>query len=140
MRFWDSSAIVPLLCEEEASARMRDTLRQDPALAVWWATPIECVSALARGQREGKLSPSAVQQSVQRLREAMLEWATVPATPDVREQAMRLVRVHRVRAADAMQLAAAIVASDFQPSGLEVVTLDERLAEVAELEGFSVVR
>lgn len=140
MRFWDSSAVVPLLCEEAESARMRALLREDPALLVWWGTPIECASALARGQRDGKVPAESAQQAISRLRDAMLEWATVPASPDVREQSIRLLRVHRLRAADAMQLAAAIVGSDFQPSALELVTLDDRRAEVADLEGFRVRR
>ena len=47
MRFWDSSGIVPLLVEEASSASMRAHLRADGDLVVWWATPVECVSALA---------------------------------------------------------------------------------------------
>lgn len=65
-------------------------------------------------------------------------WAEVGPTTGVREQAMRLVRVHSLRAANAVQLAAAIVASDFQPISLEFVTLDTRQAEAAEKEGFRV--
>lgn len=52
---------------------------------------------------------------------------------------MRLLRVHRLRAADAVQIAAAIVAADFQPGSLEFVTLDVRQADAAEREGFRVI-
>lgn len=66
-------------------------------------------------------------------------WTELGPSDDLREQAMRLVRVHPLRAADALRLAAAIIASDFQPGSLEVVTLDTRLAEAAEKEGFRVL-
>jgi len=46
---------------------------------------------------------------------------------------------HPLRAADALQLSAAIVAADGDPSSLELVTLDRRLAEAAMLEGFPVL-
>ena len=52
--------------------------------------------------------------------------------------AQRMLRVHALRAADALQLAAALLASDEEPAGLEVVTLDSRLADAARREGFRV--
>jgi len=73
------------------------------------------------------------------LRLAAATWTEVLPSSQVREQAIRLLRVHPLRAADASQLAAAIVASDFRPSALEFVTLDSRLAESAEKEGFTVI-
>jgi predicted nucleic acid-binding protein len=50
-----------------------------------------------------------------------------------------LLRVHPLRAADALQLAAAIIAADSEPRSLAFVTLDDRLARAAEREGFPVV-
>jgi hypothetical protein len=47
--------------------------------------------------------------------------------------------VHELRAGDALQLAAAIVASDHQTSAMEFVTLDRRLADAADKEGFRVI-
>jgi predicted nucleic acid-binding protein len=49
------------------------------------------------------------------------------------------VRTHDLGAADGFQLAAAIVASDGEPAGLPLVTLDERLARAASREGFPIV-
>jgi hypothetical protein len=65
-------------------------------------------------------------------------WQEIAPTPQVREQAERLVRVHPLRAADALQLAAGLVAADFRPGSLTFVTLDERLARTAQREGFAV--
>jgi hypothetical protein len=49
---------------------------------------------------------------------------------------MRLLRVHPLRAADSLQLAAAVVASEGDPGELPFVCLDEKLAQAASREGF----
>jgi len=67
------------------------------------------------------------------------EWSEIVAVEPVRRQAERLVAVHPLRAADAVQLGAALVAADLDPAGLELVTFDERLATAAEKEGFAVL-
>lgn len=140
MRYWDSSAVIPLLVSEDSSAKMEDRLRDDPAVVTWWGTMVECASALARLEREGALATDDVRDALARSREAAEGWIEVPASSDVREQAMRLLRVHPLRAGDAVQLAAAIVAADFQPGTLEFVTLDTRQADAAEREGFRISR
>ena len=61
-------------------------------------------------------------------------------TERVRRAAARLLRVHPLRAADALQLAAAIVGSEDRPETLPFVTLDDRLADAATREGFRVIR
>ena len=139
MRFWDSSAILPLIVPEARSESLSSILREDPAIAVWWVTPVECASALARLSREGRLDDAGSVTGRKRLREAAREWTEVPALERVRDQAMRLLRLHSLRAADALQLAAAIVLSEHDPATLPFVTLDDQLARAAELEGFSLL-
>ncbi len=56
MRFWDTSALVPLLLDQEATAEVGELLSQDPEVAAWWGTPVECMSAAARLRREERLS------------------------------------------------------------------------------------
>lgn len=131
--------MLPLLVREGVSDRVASSLSRDPAVATWWGTAVECVSAIARLEREAMLDPGDATVALSRLRAASLSWTEVPATPPVREQAIRLLRTHRLRAGDALQLAAAIVAADFQPSTLEFVTLDTRQAVAAEREGFVVI-
>lgn len=140
MRFWDSSAIVPLLVAEQESAAIVGLVESDPELLVWWASPVECTSALARREREGALAPAAVTEAVERLRALEDAWQEVLPADAVRTTAQRLVRVHPLRAADALQLAAAIVAAEHDPASLAFVTLDERLRDAAGREGFSVVQ
>ncbi len=59
MRFWDTSAIVPLLVDQPRSHAIEATLAADDSLVVWWAAPVECASAIARLEREGLLRRAA---------------------------------------------------------------------------------
>ena len=139
MRFWDSSALLPLLVEEPRTEAMVALMRDDPAAAVWWLALVECWSALARLQREQRLTEDGVPEAAALLAEAARRWTEVPPIERVRGQASRLVRLHPLRAADATQLAAALVLSDFEPRTLPFVTLDDRLAVAARREGFEVL-
>jgi predicted nucleic acid-binding protein len=139
MRFWDSSALVPLLVPEASSGQLTALMREDPAAAVWWATPVECGSAIARLEREAGMSREAVAQAMKLLATAGQGWTEVPPTHRVRAQAMRLLRLHQLRAADALQLAAALVLAEHDPRTLPFVTRDTQLAAAAEREGFEVL-
>jgi len=134
VRFWDTSAIVPLLVVEAATTMVSQVLRDDRELVVWWGTGTECVSAIAREERAG-LSAAEARDRLDVLSEA---WLEVAATDAVRRTAARLLRVHSLRAADSLQLAAAIVASEGDPRTLPFVTLDTLLAEAASREGVPV--
>jgi hypothetical protein len=136
MRFWDASAIVPLLVAEPVSKALQTLAAADRALLVWWATEVECASAIARLEREGALEPDAATEAFARLNQLASGWHEVEPSDGLREVAVRFLRVHALRAADALQLAAAFVASERRPPSLEVITLDDRLAAAARKEGF----
>jgi predicted nucleic acid-binding protein len=138
LRFWDSSAIIPLTVTEASTEAMRAVAEEDPVMCVWWGTEVECVSALAGLDREGALSQGAITVALERLDLLVEGWNEVQPVAAVRTVARRLLRVHPVRAADALQLAAAVVAAEGQPASLRIVTLDERLAAAARREGFTV--
>lgn len=138
MKFWDSSAVVPLLVAEPATAARVQMLRSDPAMLVWWGTPVECASALQRLGREGALKLEDVPTAEARLRQLAKHWAEVEPTDAVRRQAERLLRIHPLRAADALQLAAALVACQLDTGTLTVVSADDRLTSAARREGFVV--
>lgn len=140
MRFWDSSALVPLLVVESLSAEVMREYERDPEVVVWWASEVECVSALARLERDGSLSGPLIVDALGRLDGLAQAWREVQPIVRVRQTAIRLLRVHALRAADALQLGAALVAAEDHPATLPVVTLDDRLAQAAEREGFVVVR
>ena len=139
MRFWDTSAIVPTLVDEAGSARMRELADDGTPLAVWWATRVECSSALSRRVRIAPGDAQLAEQALETLRTAVALWVEIPPTERLRDDAGRLVRVHDLRAADAFQLAAARAACDDHPETLPFVTLDDRLALAASREGFPVL-
>jgi predicted nucleic acid-binding protein len=139
VRFWDSSAVVPLLVEEASTASVSAAFESDAEMLVWWATEIECVSALARLEREGTLSVTSMSEAVDRLAALAAAWSVVDPTDRARQLAIRHLRVHPLRAADALQLAAASVGSEDEPSTLGFVTLDDELATAARREGFGVL-
>lgn len=136
MKFWDASAIVPLLVAESSTAALQALASRDADMLVWWATPIECASALARLERDGALDDEQAAAAFDRLKQLSGAWHEVEAGDAVRDTAVRFLRVHPLRAADALQLAAAFVAANRQPATLELVTLDDRVAAAARKEGF----
>ena len=138
MTFWDTSALVPLLVVEPSTPVREKQLQADPAMLVWWGTSVECASALQRLVREGALRAEEERAATARLRHLEQHWAEVEPTQTVRTQAERLLRLHPLRAADALQLAAALVACQHEPATLPFRTADERLAAAARREGFSV--
>jgi predicted nucleic acid-binding protein len=139
MKFWDASAIVPLVLAEPATKTMQALAAKDAAMLVWWGTDVECVSAIARLEREGALDDSAVAKAFDRLKQLAAGWHEVDPSDAVREAAVRFLRVHPLRAADALQLSAAFIAAERRPSSLEMVTLDDRLAAAARKEGFVLI-
>lgn len=136
MKFWDASAIVPLIMAEPTTRTVQALAAKDPAMLVWSATEVECASAIARLEREGALDESAVTQAFDRLKDLACGWHEVDPSDAIREAAVRFLRVHPLRAADALQLAAAFIAAERRPSSLEFITLDDRLAVAARKEGF----
>ncbi len=139
MKFWDSSAIVPLIVKEAETALAIAAYSQDPDLIVWWGTEIECVSALARRERENGFESESIQKSLERLAALSSFWSVVQPGDRIKELAVRLLRVHPIRAADALQLAAATQAAENKPSSLGFVSLDARLILAAQRESFAVV-
>ena len=137
--FWDSSALVPVLLPEERSAVLTARLADDKEATIWWATPLECQSAIQRRHRAAPLPTGMLTQATDRLRALVEVVDTVAPTDEVRRRAGRLVGVHPLRAADALQLAAALVWCEEQPHGEAFVSLDGRLREAARAEGFDIL-
>lgn len=137
MTFWDTSAVVPMLVQEDRTAAALAALQRDREIAVWWGTPVECASAIARLEREG--APVAkVSEAFARLDDLAASWIEVEPHDDVRTVARRLLRVHPVRAVEALQLAAAFVLAEQRPPTLDILTLDDRVRLAALKEGFRV--
>ncbi|MSO48334.1 MAG: PIN domain-containing protein [Acidobacteria bacterium] len=136
--FWDSSAVVPLLVAEAQSEGLAALLAEDKEMTFWWATPLECQSAIHRRHREKPMDGAILGAATDRLRAIVEHADSVSPTDEVRRRAARLVAVHPLRAADALQLAAALIWCEEQPHGETFVCLDARLRDAAHREGFDV--
>jgi hypothetical protein len=139
VKFWDTSALVPLIVDEPSTPEIRQLMSRDPDVVVWMLTGVELLSVLGR---LGRATPelAAVLPGVRLdAMELATRWAAVTHVEGVRRRAERLVGVHPLSAADAMQLGAALIAAGDRPETLPFVTLDRHLARCAQLEGFRVL-
>jgi hypothetical protein len=138
VKFWDASAVLLLAFPEEVHRSARSLYEDDGGLAVWWGTLVECASAAARWRREGRLDAALEAALAERFERLADGWLEIEPSDAIRRRAMRLLRVHTLRAGDALQLAAALVWAGTE-TGRGFVTLDPRLADAARAEGFDVV-
>ena len=138
MKYWDSSALVSIVVEEPRTRLLRTMRQDDPEQTVWCLSEVEIAAALARREREGA-DAGPIETAREDLSKLVRRWRPVTAVEAVRARALRLVRTHPLRAADALQLAAALVASDDKPEGMPFVCLDDRLRDAARREGFPVL-
>jgi hypothetical protein len=139
VKFWDASAIVPLLVAEPTTKRLQAIAQSDPDMLAWWGSAVECASALARLERDAALDARAAELAFQRLAQIADAWHEIEPSELVRENAVRFLRVHHLRAAGGLQLAAAFVAAERRPVSLQVVTLDDCLADAMRREGFALI-
>jgi hypothetical protein len=139
VKFWDASAVVPLLLDEDTSEAVGALKRADPLMAVSWLTVVECGSAIARAEHEQMLDQDEAAAAFTRLDNLARGWIEVEPTSDVRDIARRLLRAYRLRTGDAIQVASATLAAERRPATLELVTLDDRLETAALKEGFPVI-
>jgi predicted nucleic acid-binding protein len=137
--FWDTSAVLPLCAVQRQSTKIRQVSRTY-RLAVWWGTSVEATSGFYRLKREGKLTADEVSQAIGRLNQLRARWDEIEPSEAVREMAERLLARHKLRAADALQLAAAIEWSGNHPRGRVFVGCDGDLLDETEAEGFTCIR
>ena len=136
MKFWDTSALVPLLIRESSTETVLKIIGEDPKMAVWWGSETECLSALARREREKQLSRNDVMTAEHDLYGILSGVLEIMPSPEVRRHARRLLMTHPLRAADSLQLAAAMVLAGDQPNQVTIITFDRNLAACAQREGF----
>jgi predicted nucleic acid-binding protein len=138
MAFWDASAIVPLCCSQPATVQGRRLRRELKRMVVWWGTPIEARSAFARLARAGHLTPEERLAATKLLGQLRVSWDEILPTEKVRSLAEDLPDSYSLRAADAAQLAAALVWCRERPKQRPLVCFDERLRTAATAIGFVV--
>jgi hypothetical protein len=138
VRFWDSSALLSLVLKQAVTEELSAMLFEDNRLVVWWGTRVEGVSAICRLLRSGEADQSVALQLFDEFDAITALAREIEPTEEVRATALRMLRVHELRAADALQLAAASVWAGQYPTGFGFVSLDRRLRQAAAREGFEV--
>ena len=142
MRFWDSSALVPLLIREPSSQSMRALLHDDGEVIASFITVVEVSSAVWRRLHNGELDAAEHAEAEKRFAALSNNWWETNEVRRIIEVALDLLRRHPLRAADALQLASAIdivATGRKKPSSLPFVTLDTDLASAARAVGFPVL-
>ena len=138
MKLWDTAAVLSLLLRQEATDALKAMLTADGNMAVWWGTKVEAVSAICRLRRSGGVDERSASRLLTQVDALISAAYEVQPVEEVRAAACRVLRVHELRAADALQLAAALVWTDHKPAGMGFVCLDRQLRAAAEREGFDV--
>lgn len=139
MRYWDASALVPLVVAEPESERVRSWLAEDEHIATWAWTLTEIASAVERCTRDGSLSRPQRREALDRIGALARSWDEVTDMLAVRSRANALLARHPLRAADAGQLGAALLIQEQLAGALAFVCLDQRLSLAAERESLRVV-
>jgi predicted nucleic acid-binding protein len=138
MRFWDSSAIVPLLVLEKETEQCIRAFQSDPEIMVWTMSKVEVFSALCRRFREGGLREIDFDSAKKRMNDFFDTAFEIISLTKVKDRALRLLQVHQLRAADAMQLASVLVTTKEDPSRMQIMSFDNRLTLAARREGFTI--
>jgi uncharacterized protein len=139
MKFWDASAIIPMCIDEAQTRVIQDIAKKDGSFVVWWGSIVECYSAFSRLIRDGSINRDEDAQLRAVLTSLSETWTEIEPSDNIRDLTQRLLRNHPLRAADALQLAAAIIWTDKTPKGHHFVCLDARLRDAASSEGFTVL-
>jgi len=140
VRFWDSSSLVPLIIGEAQSILCRGLIESDDGVLVWSFSIVEITSALCRRRREGLLSAEDFRSAKKNLEDLWRGSNEITQHEVIKRRSLRLLETHALRAADSLQLAAALIACEEEPDGFPFVSFDDRLADAAEKEGFDVIR
>lgn len=140
MRYWDASALVPLVVGEADTARREAQLREDAEIVTWWASRVECASALNRLARTGDMAEDQLAAALRKLDTLASGWIEVVPSDRLRARVLRLLRVHPLRAADALQLAACLAVCGDNPAHMVFLSADGRLLAAADKEGLTVAR
>lgn len=139
MKFWDASALAPLVAQDQANDALESQYGDGSDVWVWWVTPVEIASSIARRERHGEMTTAEASAGLATLAVMVAAWHEVQPGPALRQTAQRLLRVHPLRAADSLQLASALAVAADQPGTVEFVCRDARLSEAAAREGLNVI-
>ncbi len=139
MRFWDGSALLPLIFRQATSGTVSRFLHEDRDIAVWWGTWAECAVAVSRLKLEKGFGDETEDEARARLDHLAEDCHEIEPSEVLRFLAMIVSRDHHLKAADRLQVAAAPRWCEGNTGDADFVYLDNRLREAAQDEGFSVL-
>ena len=139
MRYWDASALVPLIVAERDSDLVRGWLSEDDHIVTWVWTRTEITGAIERRTREELLSRLQRREVLERLGVLAGSWDEVTDVLAVRSRANALLARHALRAADAGQLGASLLVQEQLAGPLTFACRDQRLSSSADLEGLRIL-
>lgn len=137
MLFFDASALVKRYVAEPETARVTRMLTRGHA-AVCRLTEVEISSALSRRRHDGLLGPGEHESALGWLQADLARLEVVEIDRHVVNRTHGLLARHRLRAADALQLAACLVLRDAVDPEIVLVSYDTRLNVAARAEGLTV--
>ena len=137
--FWDTSAIIPLYCNQIMSADSRKLRRRFKVTVVWWGTHVEVNSGIRRLLRDGFVTETQSRTALEKWNKLRTLARIVNPDDKVLKLAASLTAVHNIRALDAFQLSAALVWCSEKPKNRTFVSADGRLSDAASEAGFDVV-
>jgi predicted nucleic acid-binding protein len=136
LAFWDSSALIPL-CVQQLQTQRSEILFANYGVTVWWSTQVEIISGLTRLLRMKEIDGSEFIEGKQVAQAMALTWVAINPSTNIEREARKLLEIYPLRAADALQLAAALEWCESKPKGKVFLSLDQRLSEAARLAGFT---
>lgn len=139
MIFWDSSALLSIIASQSAKTDLMALFESDPSIVLWWGTCVELSSGLCRLHRENAIDDAALSELLRATQQIVYDADEIEPSEELRQTSIRILRIHNLRAADSLQLAAALIWADRKPNGSKFVCLDKRLREAAEKEGFEIL-
>lgn len=137
--FWDTSAIIPLYCNQVISPESRRIRRQSKQLVVWWGTHVEIHSGLRRLLRERILTKKQSKKALEKWEILLSSALIVKPDDNVLRIAVSMTEEHGLRSLDAFQLAAALVWCREKPRNRPFVCADKRLSDAATDAGFDAI-
>jgi predicted nucleic acid-binding protein len=137
--YLDSSAIVKLYVDEEASDTVRELVDSSVVVATSGVAYAEVRAAFARGLREGALDEAGYRRAVASFHADWPTFLCLEAVNSLLFLAGDLTEEYRLRGFDAIHLAAAIVLQRKVKEPITFACWDSRLWEAAVTHGLSVL-
>jgi predicted nucleic acid-binding protein len=140
--FADSSALVKLYADEPG----HEVVRALPVLIISQIARVEVPAAIWRKHRMGELDQSAAavltaefEADYHGTAHEPPRFIAVVTSAVVYEAAVRVARLHGLRAYDSVQLASALLAAEADPECREFAAYDKQLRSSASAEGFALI-